>query len=214
MSQTKPNARMDMAEFCERYHLHPHFIPVDARSVDEWETLSKVQTLIENTPKYAQTLTPTNAPITIESPLVQTYLWTCGSYPVTQNTKPLWANPRYIHGGDGQHPRHTREYHIEKAIEVPTIKRNEIAQRFSIASSTLDNYMWQNDTGFRERRRESKKRLGRSIKTTSAWSDYSVEELKRRIPNTPNSTVNTWVYEFALEDGWQTPTKPKTVRWL
>lgn len=210
MSQAKPNARTSLESFCEQYSLHPYFIPVDSRSFDEWDTLQQVKSVVENTNQYAQTLNISHSPITTENPLVQAYLWACGSYPVTQNTKPKWANPNYIHGDEAQLPRETREYHIKKAIELPTIKREEIAPRFNIEASTLSNYISKNGIDFRVRRTEAKRRIGRSIKTSVKWSDFTKTELAKIIPNTPRRTVTGWIAET---DG-QIPTKPENVRWL
>lgn len=203
-----------LGDFCTLHDVHPDLIPANRRQV-EWDRLKQTKEALADLPDTSQTVRMSELidsdQIGGDTQLVQTYLWLCGSF-VTHKArrKTRWSNPEYLHGDAHITPADNRRVHVEKALELPTIPRNRIAERFNITPDTLSNWMHANGYRFRKRQTESKAQVGRSIKLSAAWSDVSVRECARIFP-APERTVRDWVYDFAGE--FEPPEYPDTARW-
>lgn len=200
--------------FAEVHGLHPHFIPVPRRVCDEWELFDRLKGEVHD-------LRPTQQSFKIsdmlekghgqDSALVGTFLWALGSYPVEPEvSESLWANPHYCHGDEHQNPVHDRDQHIKRAVETAAFKLEDIAARFGVKPGSMSRYCRRNDLSFAERWRVGRDRIGRTIKTTAAWSDYTIKDCARIYP-VAGPTVEDWGYRRVSE--YSPPEMPMNSNW-
>lgn len=200
--------------YAEIWDLHPHFLPVPRRKCDEWELFDRLKTEIYD-------LRPTQQSFKIsdmldkgrgqDSALVQTYLWTLGSYPVEPEIcESRWANPRYCHGDEHQNPGGTWQEHVEKAAELPTIQLKDVAARFDMSRSELVEEVHRNDIAYQTRAEMGTRRLARTVKTTVEWSDYELAAVGGVFPKSKR-TVRRWVNTLA--EDFDPPEMPTNSNW-
>lgn len=203
-----------LEDFCIINDLEKDLIPANRRQV-EWDRLRETKAAIADLNDLTQTFKLAEVidrdQIGGDTQLVQTYLWLCGSYrtrKARRNTR--WANPGYVHGDEHIPIASDRATHVEQAMRLPTVSRNDLAERFGITPKALSNWMHEHGYSFRESQRESKERIGRSIKLTAEWSDKTIPECIEIFP-APNRTVRGWVHDRAAD--MDVPEYPDTARW-
>jgi hypothetical protein len=213
------NLYSSIQDYCEYHGLERTLIPVPSRKLSEWRVLQTVTDWFNDLAEYGQTtrysrLYDTQPDVLPGTPtgLVREYMWMQGAFPVDQGSG-KWSNPGWAHSHANTTKKHNRRTHVEKAIRYPTIGRRELAERDGVTKKAISNWMHANDIAYRQGRRESRKRIGRSILATAEWSEWSIRECCMAFPRVPFSTLRDWVYVEAREDGWEVPVEPTDTKW-
>lgn len=203
------------SDFAAMWDVHPDFLSTPHKDYTMWEVFRQLDGYFDSLGRYQQTFQTKELPgeLTGSNEYVEASLWACGSFPVKSGQKStLWANPQYAHPQSSIRRRDAREFHIEKAIEYPTVKAETLAERFGISPSGFGSYLYRNDVDFRERRQREKQRVGRSMRCTAKWTDYGIMQLAELMP-VPTETAKTWAVENAVADGWYAPDPPEGAKW-
>jgi hypothetical protein len=206
--------KRSITAWSEIHDLHPHFLTVPRRKCDEWDLLRRLQTALSG-------LRHTRQSVKIsglldkgrgqDSELVETFLWTLGSYPVEPEiSESRWANPGYCHGDKHQNPCGTWQDHVEKAIELPPIELQDVAARFNIGVGALRKRIQRADIDYQTRAEYGDRRIARTVATSVAWSDYTVTELREIFP-TPERTMRDWSRMYVAD--YDPPEMPTNSNW-
>jgi len=208
-------------EWCDRHGLIHDLTPFSYRSVDPWEIVEATGDFIDELPTTAATF-PQGAVIEEASArvggwrqMLRTALLLHGAWPSHRGTDKLrWVNPTYIHQhalGPGRID--DRVEHVRECARLGTVSTNELSARFGITLNGLRNwlnrdcrpFMW---SDLRQRGRES---IARTLYTVSEWTDRSYMDCARLLP-VNDGTASRWMYEYALEEGFEAPDDP-SARW-
>lgn len=198
-------------EFCEYHGLSLAYTPLPRRKYPTWDMLAQLQGTLNGLRETRQSIPGGNLLPSREGgsgPIMRRHLHALGSYRIDSGTRARWANPNWVHGDEHQDPVHGLDYHIDILRENPGVKTEDVAARFDVEPYAIRNRI--RDRGgepLQQARHERERRIGRAIRTTAAWTDYSISECALRYPAT-TSTVEWWAVDYATEDDWTVPEQP------
>lgn len=208
-----------ISEFCERHGLISELVPFAHREHNPWTLAHDLNAEFEELPTTAATLTTGDLLERITGSrgswngYLHTVLIAIGSWPVTNHSSRAtrWANPYYPHqralapGGWG-----SRVEHLQECARIGVYDTADIAPRLDMSEGRLRGWLSENDIPWNDWRAEGRKRLGRTIRVTNAWTDRGIKDVSDLLPKN-YTRVKKWAVRYAREDGWAAPEDPSLV---
>jgi hypothetical protein len=211
MRPFKGSERLSVSEFCDHHGIHRWLVPFPHRKTDPWDFLNSVNQSLTELNDYTATIRPSDVFTENElngGSVAHQILRLRGSYPIDDTKHTQWTNPEYAHGQNYFEPVADREDHARRLASAGWFELSDLCERYGINNDVaMQRWLSRRGLTWTDLRREGRRRIARSIKTTHKWSDLSIAECKRRLPMNDN-TLETWIRRYVYNSEWEAPAEP------
>lgn len=201
---TRPRApRGGAKEWCERYDVHRLLTPFAYRETNAIRVGERLHATIEGLRPTAATFRISDAVDGHPDPAVADLLVGIrGAWQLSTANNPKYTNPDYVHLGSFDHGIVSDDCErveiLRRLADTGVPRLADLAPRFGMTMAELEWFCEREQVGWRERRREGRRRLKRTCMVAVSWG-YSVERVARAY-SLPVRVV--WHWLAGMDSSW------------
>jgi len=216
--------RVEVETWANHHDVYHWLLPFESRSSNPVDILQTLADYIRSAPATQETFTRTDAGIEYGNPIITNpilRLWRCTVQSDDSTRSVRYRNPQYIHYEARTRPLtdipERREWY-ESWRDTPTVKGKWFAHHFGTKEVTALNWISGDDKTWptwKQQREHNMRRLGRTIRTLTTWTDRTQKEIVDAMPLN-SRTLRDYANRFAHPNHteWRPPARPCQFKWF